>query len=210
MGSSAALSLPLPADPPHCGRYSTRFEQLFAARQDDAARQLNELLPLLHDEIELAARLVGESSDWLHLVSERRDPATDGTGLLRAYELMALRRREFVNVVWEYNTQIAAYAELATPDDVDADRLVAMLIRVSSVASRQDSASGAKEDAKVVPAGAMEDVGGQESMPPSDSGAVRNRSGTPRTFAWRPLERLRSRERSIVVRRLRLGGSRRD
>ena len=54
-----------------------------------AAEQLNELLPLLHGELTTEARRVADAGEWLSFVSEHRDPATDGTGLLRAYELMS-------------------------------------------------------------------------------------------------------------------------
>jgi hypothetical protein len=47
---------------------------------------------------------------------------------LRALELLALRRRAFVQIARDYNRRIARYSELATPGQIDADRLIGMLI----------------------------------------------------------------------------------
>jgi hypothetical protein len=191
MGTTAGASLPLPADAPHCGRYNTRYAEIFVTRMDPAARQLNEMLPLLHEELVADVRLVAEATEWMNYVSEHRDPKTDGVGLLRAYELMALRRRDFVETAHQYNLQIAAYTELAAPDQVEPGQLVSMLIRVSN--SGMATPGATNDDTPVTPATATEPAG-------DDSAAVRG-EGAPRTFAWRPFERLRNRERSIVTSR---------
>ena len=54
---------------------------------------------------------------------------SDGTDTLRALELLALRRRAFVQIARDYNRRIARYAELATPGEIGAERLVGMLIK---------------------------------------------------------------------------------
>ncbi|HMP07705.1 MAG TPA: hypothetical protein PJ982_15245, partial [Lacipirellulaceae bacterium] len=131
MGSSAGPSLPLPADAPHCGRYNTRYDEIFAGRSDPLAKQINDMLPELYAELVAETRQVAQAHDWLTFVAEHRDPANDGTGLLRAYELMTVRRRAFIDSVRQYNDQIAVYSHLAAPDDLGSDRLVAMLIRTS-------------------------------------------------------------------------------
>jgi hypothetical protein len=197
MGATAGASLPLPADAPHCGRYNTRYDEIFITRMDPAARQLNEMLPLLHEELVADVRLVAEATEWLNYVSEHREPKTDGVGLLRAYELMALRRREFVETAHQYNLQIAAYTELAAPNQVEPGQLVSMLIRISNPGVGPTGA--AEDDGAVTPASADEPVGGGAG---ANDAAVRSDS-SPRTFAFRPFKRLlsRDRERSIVVRR---------
>jgi hypothetical protein len=199
MGATAGASLPLPADAPHCGRYNTRYDEIFVTRMDPAARQLNEMLPLLHAELVADVRLFEEAKEWTNYVSKVRDPKTDGVGLLRAYELMALRRREFVEAAHQYNLQIAAYAELAAPDQIEPGQLVSMLIRISNPGVGPTGA--AADEAAVTPASAEEPVGSAADAGENDA-AVRSDS-SPRTFAFRPLKRLlsRDRERSIVVRR---------
>jgi hypothetical protein len=197
MGAAPGSVLPLPADSPHCGRYNTRYDEIFAVRTDPAAQQLNELLPLLFRELTTEVRAAADAGEWLNFVSEHRDPATDGTGLLRAYELLSLRRRAFIEAARTYNGHIAAYAELAAPDEVAPERVVSMLIRVST-------GSPAGGDSGVQPAGAVEEA--DDADPAGDQGAASD--GGRRTFAERypmevrrPFSRFRNRERSIVVRR---------
>jgi hypothetical protein len=206
MGASANVSLPLPADPPHAGRYNTRYDEIFTTRQDPAARQLNDLLPMHYKALVDQARLIAEAGEWLLFVSENRDTANDGLGLLRAYDLVALRRRAFVDAVAEYNQDIAEYAELAAPDEVRPERLVSMLIRVSNT-------TGGDSAGNVQTASAEEPVVADASATGRTAAAPETRDGRPRTFAnWRPFERLRNRERSIVSSRhlLRRGARDRD
>jgi hypothetical protein len=56
----------------------------------------------------------------------------EGIETLSALELLALRRRAFVQIARDYNRRIARYTELSTPGDIGAERLVAMLIKVSA------------------------------------------------------------------------------
>jgi hypothetical protein len=195
MGASASPSLPLPADSPHCGRYNTRYDEIFAARPAAAAAQLNSLLPLLHQELVSNTRLVADAHEWLTYVSEHRQDGNDGAGVLRSYQLMTERRRAFIEAARQYNCAIASYSELATPEQVGPDRLVAMLIRVSNGAANEDD---------IQQTSALDDPAAAQSG--SDS-AASNTAGynagaqdekAPRT-AWRPLDRLRNRERSIVT-----------
>ncbi len=206
MGAAANVSLPLPVDSPHAGRYNTRYEEIFTTRQDPAARQLNDLLPMHYKTLVDQARLIAEAGEWLLFVSENRDTANDGLGLLRAYDLVALRRRAFVDAVAEYNQDIAEYAELAAPDEVRPERLVSMLIRVSNT-------TGGDSAGNVQTASAEEPVVADVSATGRSAAVPEARDGRPRTFAnWRPFERLRNRERSIVSSRqlLRRGARDRD
>jgi hypothetical protein len=209
MGRSVAESLPLPADSPHCGRYNTRHDEIFAARPDAGAQQLDVLLPLLHSHLTSAARSINEAHQWLTFVSENRDPTTDGTGLLRAFELWSLRRRELIDAAREYNQQIAAYTELAAPGQVDSNRLVAMLIRVSTAAGADGiQQTGATEDDADRGAAAGQAVG---ASPGNDAGRPRTFADRLRFEARRPtLSGLLGREHSIVVDRLLLRNPRRN
>jgi hypothetical protein len=204
-GRTTATSPPLPADLPHCGKYETRYDEIFANRADAAAKQLDALLPLKYAELRNQAGLVAEASNWLEQVSKSRDPNSDGVGLLRAHELLSLRRRSLVDAVHDYNQDIAIYTELAAPNEVGTERLVAMLIRVSN------SGTSGREPTGVQPASGTQDAAdadrasqaafdGPEANPASPQPTYRSRHRTVRRPAfWR----LRNREHSILVDRLR-------
>ncbi len=131
----ATESLPLPSDLPHCGAYETRFEEIFSdgTPAPPAAQRLDKLLTLDYQNLQNQSDGVIAAWKDLQSVSERRLPQSDGAELLQSHELMALRRREFVRAVRNYNQQIARYTELVTPDTVATERLVAMLIHVEKL-----------------------------------------------------------------------------
>lgn len=156
--------LPLLADSPHAGAYETRYEENFAGRDSAEALLLTELLPKLHQELRSEATAIAADSQVLQSVSQQRDPQSDGIALLRTYDLLSLRRREFIRAVIDYNIQIARYSELATPGQVGTNRLVAMLIE------SPHTLSAAEFDSGVTRTSAEEPV---ESAP---------RGSTPRTF----------------------------
>jgi hypothetical protein len=127
----AAGELPLPSDLPHCGAYETRYQENFTGRDSADALELSELIPQLHQELRNQTASVEADRLWLQSVSQQRDPQSDGNLLLKAYELLTLRRREFVRGVSAYNIQIARYTQMASPGQVETDRLVAMLIETT-------------------------------------------------------------------------------
>ena len=120
-------SLPLPTNAPHCGDYYARYDQVFAGRESPEARELSELLPMRYQELSDAAVAVTHAEEFLGAIAAQRG-GSDGTGTLRALELVALRRRAFVQIARDYNRRIARYAELASPGPIDSDRLIGMLI----------------------------------------------------------------------------------
>ncbi len=130
--------LPLPADFPHCGSYQSHYAEIFGGRPSIEAQELNALLPLRYAELKDAATAVTRAEEWLNLVAAARSDASDATGTLRALELLALRRRAFVQIARDYNRRIARYLELAKPGQIDADRLIGMLIKrdATSTATR--------------------------------------------------------------------------
>lgn len=130
LGQSPVGGLPLPSDLPHGGAYQTRYEKNFAGRPSAEAGQLNELLPQLHEDLSSQAAALAADQQWLQTVDRQRSPQSDGTVLLKTYELVILRRLAFISSAFQYNTSIARYAELASPGEVGAERLVAMLIGV--------------------------------------------------------------------------------
>ena len=124
-------SLPLPADLPHCGTYTSKYEQIFAGKSSPEAQELYQLLPLRYAELDDQAANVQSAEDWLKGVIARNENS-DAVGNVRALELLALQRRAFVQIARDYNRRIARYAELATPGQVSPDRLTGMLIRRTS------------------------------------------------------------------------------
>jgi hypothetical protein len=87
------------------------------------------------EELTDAGLAIARAEDFLGAVAAQRNNSGDGTGTLRALELLALRRRAFVQIVRDYNRRIARYTELATPGQIDADRLIGMLIKRDDPAS---------------------------------------------------------------------------
>jgi hypothetical protein len=185
--SSAHAGLLLPSDSPHVGAYDTRYEENFADRDSAEALQLSELLPKLHQDLRNQATSVAIDQQWLQAASQQRDPQSDGAVLLKAYELLSLRRQEFVRSVAKYNIQIVRYSELATPGPVDTNRLVAMLIESPHTVTTP------ARDAGVTRTSAEEPIDGA------------SRASSPRTFDEPPqvIDRKpaleKGQERSILV-----------
>jgi hypothetical protein len=127
LGRGTAGYLPLPADIPHCATYTTHYERIFSTGAPQEARELAALLPQRYIELRDASTAVTRAEDWLDKVA--RTPSDDETGSLRALELLALRRRAFVQIARDYNRRIARYSELASPGQVTAGRLTGMLIK---------------------------------------------------------------------------------
>ncbi|WP_197527410.1 hypothetical protein [Pirellulimonas nuda] len=136
---------PLPSDPPFCGRYATRYQQIFGGRSSNEAAQLDRLIPLRSAELETAAAAVGRAEQWTLRVARQDSNSADG--ILQAMQLMALNRRAFVQIAKDYNRRIARYAELASPEGVAPETLISMLIETpegpgrTSVAGRDPAPS---------------------------------------------------------------------
>jgi hypothetical protein len=133
IGSADASNLPLPADLPHCGDYYARFDQVFAGRPIPEAQQLSELLPMRYTELCEAATSIVRAQQSLQAAAVPR--GGDGTLTLQSLELLALRRRAFIQIARDYNRRIERYSELASPGEIDSDRLIGMLIMRSGAAS---------------------------------------------------------------------------
>jgi hypothetical protein len=128
IGSGA---MPLPSDVPFTGPYATRFETVFAGGAPEEARLIADLLPLRLVELQDAAESVLRAEAWVDQVAADQTAQSNGTGVLRALQLLALNRRAFVLIARDYNLQINRYSQLATPNQIDTGRLVAMLIRTA-------------------------------------------------------------------------------
>jgi len=153
MLGQTAGPLPLASDLPHCGAYDTRYDEIFSGRRPaPEAQQLNELLPLAHQEIRNQATQVVAAHEWRETVSQRRDPQTDGRGLLKAHELLSLNRQTFIQSLRRYNVNIARYAEIASPGQIDTGRLVAMLIHTGAGQSTARGTRGIRRTSGEEPA----------------------------------------------------------
>lgn len=131
-GNTTPGYTPLPSDQPYCGAYETQYAQLFKDRSSMIAEQLNELLPRSYQDLSTRAAEIETARQWMFKMSDARSPQSDGTELLKAYELYAARRRMFLDAVKDYNMAILRYTEIATPGTLETERLVAMLIRTGS------------------------------------------------------------------------------
>ncbi len=136
------VSRSLPIDTPFCGPYATRYEQIFTGGGAEEARLLRDLIPLRLSELEDAVEAVERSEQWLAKVAGDRAASSQGTGMIRALELLALNRRALVMITRDYNLQINRYTQLATPGNIASKRLVAMLIRVPTNGQSGYVASG--------------------------------------------------------------------
>jgi hypothetical protein len=131
LGGMGSTDLPLPRDVPHCGNYHTHYQRIFAGRPSAEAQELSALLPLRYAELKNAAVSVKRAEDFVLAVAGASDSNSDRAGTARALELLALHRRAFVQIARDYNRRIARYSELATPGEVDSNRLIGMLIMPS-------------------------------------------------------------------------------
>jgi hypothetical protein len=168
IGRHDPATLPLPKSMPHCGDYYARYDQIFVGRHSPEAETLSELLPLRYEELKDAAAAVTRAEQWLDTVATQRSASADETGILRALELLALRRRAFVQIVRDYNRRIARYSELAAPGQIDSDRLIGMLIK------REDTPSTATRNST--------------PSPPENRQSQAEPRNPPATFTedWRP------------------------
>jgi hypothetical protein len=93
LGRATGGALPLPADAPHCGRYNTEYDVIFAREPNLIARQLSELMPLRYTALRSQAQAVADAEAWRDQMSRQRDPAGDGLELLQSQDLVSLLHR---------------------------------------------------------------------------------------------------------------------
>lgn len=128
-------NLPLPADIPHCSDYQCRYDEIFSGRSSPEGQELSQLIPLRYTELKDAAAAVKRAEDGFDSVVAGRGGGVDEASVVRALELLAMRRRAFVQIARDYNRRIARYCELAAPGQVETNRLVGMLIRRNGTAT---------------------------------------------------------------------------
>lgn len=200
MIGGSRTGLPLPADLPHCGSYNTRYDEIFAGRPSVEAQELAALLSSRYSELRDAATAVARTKAWINDIAQKD---SEGIETLRALELLALRRRAFVQISRDYNRRISRYTELSTPGDIDSTRLVGMLIHASvpPTATRPAAPGGAsgRQSRNMLPAPPPTFVlaDGWESAAETPPGQMRRDDGVRQTAAESPdADR---RERSVLV-----------
>jgi hypothetical protein len=134
MGRSSS-NLPLPGDLPHCGSYLTRYQEIFAGRNLPEAQELASLIPERYAELKDSVSDILVAQDWVSGV-QSRSTTSDNPGNIRAMELLALRRRAFVQIARDYNRRIARYSELAAPGQIGPERLTGILIKRPASSTR--------------------------------------------------------------------------
>jgi hypothetical protein len=134
-------NLPLPGDAPHCASYITHYQEIFPSGGPAEARELSALLPLRFAELQDADAAVTRCERFFDTFATSANG--DGSDGLRAMELLALRRRAFVQIARDYNQRIARYAELASPGQISAGRLTSILINTSGSSTATRGASPA-------------------------------------------------------------------
>ncbi|QDS99417.1 hypothetical protein [Adhaeretor mobilis] len=149
MGNNAHL--PIPVDPPLCSSYETNYDQLFGQQISPAAKYLNDLIPVRYQQLVSEAESVGESYQQLAELSKQGPAASSAESLWQAHRVFSLGRRSFLNTVYDYNQDIAQYSQLARPQRLETQRLVAMHIGTAG-----EAFSGA--DTSVIPATAEEPI----------------------------------------------------
>lgn len=192
-------SLPLPTDLPHSGSYQSHYEQIFADRPSTEAQELAALLPLRYAELKDSAAAVVRTRADLDAIA-RND--SGGTDTLRALELLALQRRAFVQIARDYNRRIARYAELSTPGEIGAERLVGMLIKLDNTPtatrpSLPTGTNGRQSRARAAPQQTFADAEGWEPAGQSVSRAT-TRDDSVRQAAAEERQAPRE-ERSLLV-----------
>ena len=138
LGSAGENRLPLTSDQPLCGAYDTHYKELFGNRQVPEAAALDQLLEWEYAALRRLAGSVSTTRQWLDTISAKRSSQSDGMELLEAYRSFASSRRLFLQAVNHYNSHIARYTELATPERVGTQRLVAMLIKTDALEWNRD------------------------------------------------------------------------
>jgi hypothetical protein len=192
-----ANNLPLPTDSPHCGSFTTNYDQIFARRSSPEAQELAALLPLRFAELKDAAAGVISDEEWFKGLPSRGD-SVDVSGIVRQHKLLALSRRAFVQIVRDYNRRIARYSELAMPNPISADTLSSKLIK------RSVSSSPARPGSTTPPARTSSAV--DDSIPKTfaetPASATQNNWTGKRDDAVKPASGIDSsehRERSLLV-----------
>ncbi len=153
---TAPSEVPLPTSMPYVGRYRTRYQQLFAGRQNVEAQQLDRLLPIRLSVIQRR----GELLDYAWSALEQ--------GFF-AEQLVLDDSKQFLESVLQYNLEIAEYALLvAQPTDTPA-QLVPMLIKVDPDELTNDPGD---------PSAAVSGERGPEVSPDVRQAAVDDRRGS--------------------------------
>ncbi len=122
--------LPWPVDRPLGTAYVTHFDAIFAQRlATGRVRAINRSLPLKQESLDARAKAVAAAESAV--AAAEQDHARGKRpieAVLAAHAAMATQRRQFLELVRGYNTDIAEYVMAVADFSVPDDRFAAMLI----------------------------------------------------------------------------------
>lgn len=173
---SGPTSLPLPQDVPHCGNYHSYYEEIFTSRQSPEAQELNALLPQRHAELKAVAAAIERDRRWVDQIVGASQDDPDGSGAAVALELLALRRRAFVQLTRDYNRRIARYCELAAPGEIPSGQLVDMLIRRDPSGTAQHTFAAERPAGSAAAGATIRDNRVERAAAEVPAGPIRERS----------------------------------
>ncbi len=137
VGLAGGSPLPLPADRPHIGAYSTRFESLFPSRSAPSRlRLIDRTLPIRASAIAIRVEAVHAAEDTLNASSDAYNEARLGLAdVYAAIHEYGRQRRTLFASVRRYNDDIADYALAVAGPEVRGRELVSILIEIDPAAS---------------------------------------------------------------------------
>ncbi|MEE9603558.1 MAG: hypothetical protein V3V75_09650 [Thermoguttaceae bacterium] len=126
--------LPLPADRPHVGPYSTRFDQMFAMRAAPAAALLfDRTLPIERRAVDGRVSAVQAAEEALSAVEDAYSQGSSGpAAVLSLMKQRFEQRGAMITLVCRYNRDIADYALAVAEPGTKGQALVGMLIKLAN------------------------------------------------------------------------------
>ncbi len=116
-------AMPMPADRPHVGAYRTNFQELFAGRTPPEPLVLiDRVLPIRRQAIDDRAAAVRAAEDVLAAVGNNADEA------IAANRELLRQQQTFIQLVCDYNRNIAEYGLAVAGPQTSPQALVATLI----------------------------------------------------------------------------------
>ncbi|REK15863.1 MAG: hypothetical protein DWQ37_08595 [Planctomycetota bacterium] len=140
---SVGNAAPLTVDRPHVGEYRTYFESIFSGRAAPPPIWLiQRTLPVRRKAIDAHGSAVVAAADAVEAAADQFQSTGQGiTTLIDSLELLARERSAFIELVRDYNLDIADYAFAVAPPGAASDTLVSMLIRKPSVGEPRRASS---------------------------------------------------------------------
>jgi len=126
--------LPWPVDRPLATPYATHFDVIFAQRlATGRVRAINRMLPSKQEALDTRAKAVAAANEALGIAElDHAKGKRPVEAVLAAHAALATQRRQFLELLRGYNTDIAEYVMAVADFSVPDDRFAAMLIGTPS------------------------------------------------------------------------------